>query len=211
MRGRAVSFRSDTAQATKAHELARMVERMRAGDAEAVAWFIQHYGPLIQRRVRSRLAPSVRRVFDSQEILSTVSRRLLRFVTDGRLHAISEHQLWTLVLRMAQGAVIDKGRIIKRLRSAEGPDSPFAELVLARIEESERGGDQALDAAEIRIESLFNALKDPRDKELLALWLHGNQHADIAEHLGTTHAAVRQRWQGVKQTLRTHLTPADER
>lgn len=196
--------------------IARMVERMRAGDPEAVAWFITRFGPLIQRRVRSKLGPSMRRLYDSQEILSTVSRRLLRFVSLGKLEAQSESELWSLVYQMTQGALVDKIRVIKRLRATEGPDSEFAGALLARVERAESGAEGLRSGstfehpetgAELELESLFKALPSPDDKEVLSLWLNGVPHAEIARQIGTTPAAVRQRWQAVKARLRSHLTP----
>lgn len=185
--------------------LAGMVHRMRAGDAQAVAWFIEHYGPLIRRRVRSRLEPSTRRLFDSQEILSTLSRRLLRCVADGELRATTEGELWSLVQHITQNAIVDKVRVIRKLRSAEGPDSHFARLVLDRIARAERQSEP--DATERELADLFDSLPSAEDKEILALWLNDVPHAEIADRLGISADAARQRWQSLKQRLREGLVP----
>src|SRR5689334_16822079 len=84
-----------------------LLTRMRAGDRNAAAQFMDRFGSRIRRRVRGRLRPAMRRLFDSQEIISTLARRLDLFVRGGQLNAETEGQLWTLVFKMAENAVID--------------------------------------------------------------------------------------------------------
>ena len=64
-------------------DLDSLVSRMAAGDREAVGTFLSLYGPMIRRRVRGKLRMSVRRLFDSQDILSTVGRRLDTIVREA--------------------------------------------------------------------------------------------------------------------------------
>ena len=57
-----------------------LLRRMRNGDREAAAQFITRYEDRIRRRIRGKLNPSVRRLFDSQDIFSTIGRRLDQYV-----------------------------------------------------------------------------------------------------------------------------------
>lgn len=181
-----------------------LVDRMRAGDREAAAEFIRRYGPRLRRRIRSRLGPRMRRVFDSQDILSTLSRRLDGFVARGGLRVQSENQLWAFVLRMAENATIDKQRVLRRLQAVEGEDSPVASELARRIE---RGGHADDDAgAGIEIERALALLDDPIDKEILSMWVAGHPHTVTAESVGLTAAAVRKRWQMIRARLREGLT-----
>ncbi len=68
-------------------ELPALLDRVRGGDREASAEFISRYGPRIRRRVRGKLSPAMRRLFDSQEILATVARRLDQMVASGERRA----------------------------------------------------------------------------------------------------------------------------
>ena len=180
-----------------------LVLRMRQGDRHAVAEFVTLYGPFVRRRVRGKLGPTMRRLFDSQEILSTLSRRLDRYVRSGRVEAATEPQLWALVFRMVDAALIDKVRIIRRLRHVEGEDTDFARSFLSRLDEAGRVGD---DGVELTVDAALNLLPSATDRQILSLWLMGNSHRLIAEYVGLSHEATRKRWQSIRERLRAHLS-----
>ncbi len=144
----------------------------------------------------------MRRLYDSQDILSTLGRRLDQYVRGGRLHAANEDELWSLVFRMAENAVIDKARVFRRLQKTEGEDSDFARIFAQRLrqaeQEREAGGDVEIDKA-------LNLLENDADRQILRLWLVGTEHAAIATHLELKPTAVRKRWQKIKSILRERL------
>lgn len=178
---------------------------MRTGDGDAAAEFISAYGPLIRRRVGGKMDGKFRRLFDSQELLSTVGRRLDRYVLSGRIRAETTLQLFILVFRMADAAMVDKARIMRRVDLTESEDSPFACALRRRILDAERSGP---DGAENQIDAAFRSLPNALDREILALWLHGKQHIVIAGEVGLTPDAVRKRWQAIREKLRVHLEGA---
>ncbi|MBX3408203.1 MAG: hypothetical protein KF869_15730 [Phycisphaeraceae bacterium] len=180
----------------------QLLQRMREGDRQAAAMFINDYGDLIRRRVRGKLGASVRRMFDSLDILSTVGRRFDHYVRDGKLQAIDEPQLWSLLFRMAETAVVDKVRAVKRLQLAEGEDGPIARVLLARIDAAERTG---VGGTDIVLEKALSALHFDDDRSILALWLADWPLFRIAEALGATPAAVRQRWRIIRGLLREKI------
>lgn len=182
-----------------------LVVRMRSGDREAVGLFVEAYGPFVRRRVRGKLGPSMRRLFDSQEILSTLSRRLDRYVRSGRLQASTEPQLWALVFKMVDAALIDKVRIIRRLRHAEGEDSEFARSWLTRIDRAGRSSNPDGDGVELEIDAALRLLPNAVDRQILSLWLMGNSHRVIGGYLGISADATRQRWQAIRERLRAAL------
>lgn len=185
------------------HErLADLVRRMRTGDRQAAAEFMVEYGPLLRRRVRGKLGAAMRRLFDSQEILSTVGRRLDRYVRVGGLEAESPGQLLQLVFRMAEGAVIDKVRVFKRLERVEGEDSQFAQRFASRLEEADT---DTPDGAVISLDAAMRSLTSDIDRQILTMWLNGTQHSVIAWDLGMTPAAVRQRWKTIRDRLKESL------
>lgn len=184
------------------NRLAFLVERMRRQDREAAALFMQEYGPQIRRRVRGKLGAAMRRLFDSQEILSTVGRRLDRYVRVGRLEAESPGQLLQLVFRMAEGAVVDKIRVFKRLERVEGEDSRFAQEFGSRLHEADQDSD---DGAVISLDAALRTLTSEIDRQILTMWLNGTQHNVIAWDLGMTPAAVRQRWKTIRDRLKESM------
>lgn len=181
-----------------------LLDRLRAGDREAAALFVQHYGPMVRRRVRGKLGAAMRRLFDSQDILSTVSRRLDRYVSSGRVRAVTEAELWSLVHRMVDAALVDKVRIVKRLGRAEADDTDFARLLLGRLQQAETS---ANDGVELELDRAFASLPDPIDRQILSLWLRGHKHPAIASVVGLSHDAARQRWHTIRQRLRATLDP----
>jgi len=92
------------------------------------------------------LGPAIRRLFDSLEILSTVSRRLDLYVMSGRLTASTEAQLWELVFKMADNALVDKARGFREtLRATEGEDSELAYALAKRLRKASSESDAAFD------------------------------------------------------------------
>lgn len=182
-----------------------LLARMRQGDREAAATFITRYDTRLRRRIRGKLDPAMRRLFDSQEILSTVRRRLDQYVRNCQLQAVHENQLWALIFKIADHALIDKVRVFEHLKNVEGSDSTFAQDVLCQLERAERQSAET-GGAEIEIEQAMSALPDQVDREILAMWLMGRPHTEIAEELDMASTGVRKRWQNIKQKLRARFT-----
>lgn len=173
--------------------------RMRSGDRDAAAEFLMRYGSRVRRRIRGKLGPTIRRLFDSMEILSTLGRRLDLYVMSGRLQVASESQLWSLLFKMADRAMIDKARVYKRLQAAEGEDSDFARDFNRRLHEADN---EQTSGVELEIENCLKALSDPRDRRILSLWLAGEPYAVIAEYVDLEPANVRKKWEFIKARLR---------
>ncbi len=184
-------------------DLGDLVGRMGAGDREAVAEFLTRYGPLIRRRVRGKLRSSVRRLFDSQDILSTVGRRLDLIVRDGRVKAKTQGEFWSLVWDVSQHSLAEKGRIVSGLIAKEGEDSGFAAMMLGRLREAERASGEA--GAEVAFDDMLAVLKSEQDRTIAMLWSIGLSYSEIAEHLGTNDDHVRQRWHRARAMLRASL------
>lgn len=144
----------------------------------------------------------MRRLFDSQEILSTLGRRLDTFVHGKQIKASSVPELWALVLKIADNSLLEKARVYRGLQRKEGEDSPLAASVLMRLREAEER-DSA--APEIEIAEVMRSLGDQLDREILSLWLLGRRHVHIAKSLGIAPTAVRKRWQKIREHLRVRF------
>lgn len=177
----------------------RLLDRMRAGDRSAAGEFMERFGSRIRRRIRFKLSAPMRRLFDSQEILSTVARRLDQYVGLDRVEAAVPEELWALVFRIADNAFVDKVRLFRRLESVEGSDSPFARSLFNSMRRAEDGRESGV---EIEMERVFNSLECPLDREILSLWLTGDDQPQIARQLGVTQDVVRQRWHRLREHLR---------
>ena len=181
-----------------------LLERMRRGDRSAAAEFITQYGSRIRRRIRGKLSPAMRRIFDSQEIVSTIGRRLDLFVRNGGVRARNEAELWALIHHMAENAVIDKARVFRRLEQVENEDGPFAHDFARRLriaEGQENGG------AEMVIGRALDSLSDETDRQILYFWLRGCRHSLTAEYVNLAPTAVRKRWQEIRARLHQRFAP----
>ncbi len=181
-----------------------LLQRMKVGDREAAGQFITRYGSRIRRRIRGKLSPAMRRIFDSQDILSTLGRRLDRYVLDGRVEANNEHELWGLVFKLANNAICEKGRLLRRLKHAEREDGPFATELAARLRSAQRPETDD-DAFELEMGRVFAVVGDSTDQRILFLWLDGVGHSAIATHVQMTVVAVRKRWQRIKSVIHAHV------
>lgn len=176
-----------------------LLARMRAGDRTAAAEFVSRFAPRIRRRIRGKLNPAMRRLFDSQEIMSTLGRRLDAFIGARQLAAESLNQLWALLFRMADNSLIEKARVFRSLEAKEGADSPVAHAVAQRLRSAELTD---ADGPLIEIDRALLSLDNEVDREILSLWLMGSNHNEIGTTIGLAPTAVRKRWQSIRGRLR---------
>lgn len=177
---------------------------MRAGDRLAAAEFLDRYGSRIRRRIRGKLGPQMRRLFDSMDILSTLTRKVDLYVMSGQFNAVNEAHLWGMLMRMADHALLHKARVFRQLKNVEGEDGAFAQNLAARLRDADK---RAEDGVEIEIDSCLRVLPDTIDRRILSLWLAGEPHAAIAEDVQLNVVTVRKRWERIKDHLKDRLQP----
>ncbi|MCA9297077.1 MAG: sigma-70 family RNA polymerase sigma factor, partial [Phycisphaerales bacterium] len=168
-----------------------LLELMRAGDRAAAAEFLDRYRTRIRHRIRWKLAADMRRLFDSQEILSTVGRRLDLYVREGKVRATSPGQLHQFILAVTDSALIDKARRFRRLQRLEQP-GVFADDVRDPLSDSRRA--QRLHDAREEIETIVKSIDDPMDRSIFRLREREMNHNEIAREVGLSPESVRQRW-----------------
>lgn len=177
-----------------------LLVRMRSGDRVAVGEFMHCFGAMVRLRYRRRLSSNTRRLCDSLDIMSTLTRRLDRVVARRALQADSPAQLWALVFRIADGALADGVRVAARSALSGQEDD-----VLATLGAKLSPAGDAVERSEL-LERLGSLLLDPTDERILQLWVRGSSHAEIAEQLMLSGEVVRKRWQRLREHLKTHLT-----
>jgi DNA-directed RNA polymerase specialized sigma24 family protein len=185
--------------------VAALLSRFQEGDTDAVGDFVHRYGPVIRAHYRRRIGRSMQRLVDSQDLLSTIARRLCQRVSSRRVRASDRHQLWTLVFRIGDGALVDRIRILSRLRSLEG-DSEFVHLLRGRLD---RPGDSSGNEFAEELAGMLDSLHTETDKTLLVMWLHGMPLAEAGAEFGLTPPAARKRWERIRHALRARLEEAD--
>lgn len=177
------------------------LDRIRTGDRDAAAEFLTRNEALIRRRYRQKMGRAMRRLCDSQELVSTIARRFDKMVSDGEVRAASEPQLWALIFSIGDHALADKGRILQHLERVEGPDSDAAREWRIRFARAERSGP---DGMEGELDSMLRSLEAPIDRQILTMWLMGIELQVIATELAMEPATARKRWERIRSKLRVN-------
>lgn len=175
------------------------LDRIRTGDRTAAAEFLTQNEALIRRRYRQKMGRAMRRLCDSQELVSTIARRFDKMVSDGEVRAASERQLWALIFAIGDHALADKARILQHLERVEGPDSDVAKEWRIRFARAERA---APDGMEAELDSMLRSLEHPIDRQILTMWLMGIELQVIASELSMEPSAARKRWERIRMRLR---------
>ena len=178
----------------------RAADQARSSSTETqrtwVAERVLELAPLVRNRIRRKLDGNAQRLFDSQDLMSTVLRRIDRLAAEGRLRASSDEELIALLIRVSDRVVIDRYRVLAKLRRVEGEDGPWARSLLQRLEQEQDDGGSEL------LADLYQSIENPEDRMLLSLWLRDLPHTVIAQTLGISPEAARQRW----RTLRLKIS-----
>lgn len=196
---------TENAPAAPQGKKADVVLQIRTGDREAAARFLLEHEGLIRRRYRQRLG-RLRNLLDSQDLLSTLARRLDAFVHGRQVEATTLGQLLALIFQIGDHAFVDKSRVFARLQKVEGPDSLIAQEWRCRLARAERSRP---DGANAELDRMFVSLVSDTDRQILALWMAGEEHPEIATQLGLSHAATRQRWARICDRLRAKFPGRD--
>jgi RNA polymerase sigma-70 factor (ECF subfamily) len=174
-------------------ELVELVRRAQRGDEAAQRDLIVAY----QHRVAGFVYAMTTRSDSVEDISQQVFIKMVRAL--DRLQAPAQFESW--LFRLARNTCIDHLRRLK-LRRIFTPFAPEHEDV------PEPPG--AVDTEEL--DALRHALSQlrPQDRALLALVQEGRSHAEIADSLGITIAAVKARLHRAREQLRHHYQPNHE-
>lgn len=178
---------------TSPTQLVDLVRRAQRGAPDAQRDLIVAY----QRRVAGFVYAIIGRSDAIEDIAQLVFIKMVRAL--DRLQAPEQFESW--LFRLARNTCIDHLRR-QKLRRIFLPFSPEHEDV------PEPTG--AVDSEEL--DALRHALAQlrPQDRALLALVQEGRSHAEIAETLGTSVAAVKARLHRAREHLRDHYQPHHE-
>jgi len=170
-------------------------EPLDPNDRQAIASRLLEFAPLIRRRLQHRLTGQDRRLFDTQDLLSTILRRVDSMIARGKLRATTDRELISLVLTMLDNALVDRHRLLTRLKRVEASDGIWASWLQANNDSFDQ------DHAAETLSEIFDSIKSPEDRLLLSLRLSGASHSMIADIIDTTPDACRQRWVSLKKKI----------
>ncbi len=166
-----------------------------------VAEFMFRNREVILRRIRNKLsaARSARAMTDTEDLFSSMVRRLDGLAAADSLRAAMDAQLWTLALKTARNLVLEKYRVAARLR---------------RLQEDERGPLRRPEESPLRketgaaeLECVLSSLADDADRELLLMKLAGLPVSALAARMGVGVEVAWQRWSRLCRRLRGRAEP----
>jgi DNA-directed RNA polymerase specialized sigma24 family protein len=162
----------------------------------AVAQFSMENSDKIRAIARRKLTMATRAVHDSEDVLSSVMRRLDCMAAVGELRPRSEKDLWGLIAVIARNCAVSRTRLIERAKELLTEDGPLAYEVMRRLNAC-RGDEEAT----ILVRRMMASLPESRDRQILDLQFRGATHAAIAGLLGISVDACRHRWMAIRRKL----------
>ena len=178
---------------TTTNALTDLVRRAQKGDDDAQRELIVSY----QRRVAGFVYAMTGRSDYVEDLAQQVFIKMIRAL--DRLQAPAQFESW--LFRLARNTCIDQLRRQKLRRIF----LPFGEEHENIPEPAGAVDTEELDALRHALEQLR-----PQDRALLALVQEGRSHAEIAETLSTSVAAVKARLHRAREHLREHYQPDHE-
>ncbi len=177
-----------------------ILDAVQRGDVNQVRHLLSEFllqnGDRIRAIARRKLTHATRSIYDSEDVLSTVLRRMDEFAAQGRFDPTSEDDIWGLIAVIARNAAVSRVRLVARLNQLVGEDGQYGQLVLARAEAC-----RSDDEAAVLVTQLSMWLPDAEARQLFTLRLRGAAHPVVATVLNITPAAARQRWKTIKDLL----------
>jgi DNA-directed RNA polymerase specialized sigma24 family protein len=173
--------------------------KARRGVRELVAAFILRHQSRVRRIARRKLTAETCSVFDSEDVLSSVLRRLDGLAARGEVRTESEAELWAMVRTVAANLAVDKSRLVERAKVWEREDALVSQSgrQLAALAASCRDDDEA----RVLVLRMMASLEDSADRQLFSLLCRGCSHRVIASLLNITEESSRQRWRRIRERL----------
>lgn len=169
----------------------------RGSAREYVATFVLARKELIQSIARSKLTPKAGTVYDSEDVVSSVLRRVDDLARRGKLAPGCESELWALIKVIATNTALGKTRLIARSRHWVSENPEYAAHVSGLLNACETD-----DEAHLLVYRMAGSLDDRADRQLFLLQVRGAGHRAIAEVMRISEEACRQRWSRVCRQLR---------
>ncbi len=167
---------------------------------DAIARFALDNAAKIRAIARVKLTKVTRTVHDSEDVLSSVVRRLDGLAIEGRLRPASEKELWRLIAVIARNCAVSKTRLIERAQKLLTEDGPLAYEAVRRLN-SCRSDEEAT----LLVSRMIGTLRNSQDRQILDLLMRGASNGAIAALMGISMEASRQRLTAIRRKLRVWL------
>jgi RNA polymerase sigma factor (sigma-70 family) len=175
-----------------------LIERVRAGDAEACETLVREYNGVILREARLRLGSQYSSFLDAEDVVQSVLRSFLLRAREGRFCLSSPAQLVGLLTLMARNKAFTALRRESRRKISVSDENP-ADLASRRTPCDEQ-------VSNWELIGIYRQRMKPDEWQLLQWRLDGDSWPDIAQRAGQSPGALRKRLQRALDRLRARVT-----
>lgn len=173
----------------------------RIPNREEIARYLLQNSERVRAFARRKLTARARSVFDSEDVFSSVLRRVDALASAGGLRLRSESDLWGLVAAIAHNSAVNRTRLVERACLTQ--DSHVYEA----LKKPEAGSPD--DQAALLVLRMMLYLKSEEDRRVLSLLHRGAGHRAIGSALGISESASRQRWARIRRMLAERFAKRD--
>ncbi len=184
----------DHADSASRDDWERLIKGLMSGDEVILREFHRKFGPMLHGIADSRLAPSMRRRFDADDVVQSAFRTFFRRARIGYFKFDDNQRLWNLMCAITLTKLREKARFhtrhsrsVKREQSVEG--SGESASARSELESSQPTPAESIEFADA-FEALLSSL-DENEQKLVDLKLQDLTNDEVAETLGVSERTVR--------------------
>jgi RNA polymerase sigma-70 factor (ECF subfamily) len=166
---------------------AELVQRLRAGDADAAALLFARYARQLTRLAEQHLDRKLAGRIDGEDVVQSVFRTFFRRSAQGEFRIDSSAQLWRLLVQITVFKVRSRAREHTAARRDAGAEQA-GEAGLVEALAREPGPEEAAALVD-QIDGLLRGLP-PLYGQVLGLRLEGYPVAEIAPRLGVSRQTI---------------------
>lgn len=179
----------------------RVIDAANRGDTPALRELLAEYvlanEGLIRQQARRKLAAWSRQSQDSEDVLSSVLRRVDLLAAQGRFWANDANDIMALILTVTRNTAVTKVRLATQAKRLLADGGKYMTALREHVNRCQ--GD---DEAAILVSRMLLSLDNADQRQYLELRLRGATHRAAAQVLGISDEAARQRWGVIVKNLR---------
>ncbi len=180
-----------------------LLQRVRAGDAEAAAELVHAYEPEIRRAIRVRLTdPRLRRTLDSMDVCQSVLANFFVRAAAGQFDLREPKDLLKLLVTMARNKILDRTRQ-EQAERRDGRRTQASPDTLAAVADGGETPSQIVSGREML--EVMRARMTPEERDLAEQRVAGRDWAQIAAARGGSPEALRKRYERAIDRLTREL------
>jgi RNA polymerase sigma-70 factor (ECF subfamily) len=180
--------------------IVHVLERWRAGDAQAAEQLYTAYAHRLTRLAEQHLSRKLNSRLDGADVVQSVFRTFFRRSATGEFQTDSSGQLWRLLVKITLLKVRSRSRQQTAQMRNPGAEAAEGAAWLGEALTREPGPDEAAALVD-QIEALLRGLQ-PQFGQVLEMRLQGHSVAEIATHLGLSRQAIYRMLELLQQRLR---------